>query len=266
MANTCPKCGYAGVEADTCPRCRVIVWQYRAYLLRRREKRFRPLVRGIRGSTLYWVVLFIIVIGANIYLLLGSAPPRPLAREQLERREEWEPAVRERRVQWFWVAVMGCGAAAVVQNGTLEFVFCLSTYVAEQWGEDSVLEMTYANIINGEAGIAEVMGPLVFGVCTGVITRRRWRAYGINPLSGPPTPDNVFLLFVYGLLPFALIMTAIGAARMLGLLLCAGAGFFMFGLSRAWKRGELYFHARETGGSFGEVGRLESSSRNPLRA
>jgi len=74
MANTCPKCGHAGVEADTCSRCRVIVWQYRAYLLRRREKRFRPLVRGIRGSTLYWVVLFIIVIGANIYLLLGSAP------------------------------------------------------------------------------------------------------------------------------------------------------------------------------------------------
>ena len=22
MAETCPKCGYAGVEADTCPRCR----------------------------------------------------------------------------------------------------------------------------------------------------------------------------------------------------------------------------------------------------
>jgi len=146
-------------------------------------------------------------------------------------------------VQWFWVAVMGCGVAAVVQNGTLEFVFCLSTYVAEQWGEDSVLELTYANIINGEAGIAEVMGPLVFGVCTGVITRRRWRAYGINPISGSPTPDNVFLLVVYGLFPFAIMMIAIGPARMLGLLLCAGAGLFVFGLWRAWKRGELYFHA-----------------------
>ena len=32
MAETCPKCGYADVPGDECPRCRVIVSKYRAYL------------------------------------------------------------------------------------------------------------------------------------------------------------------------------------------------------------------------------------------
>lgn len=32
MAEPCPKCGYAEVETDTCPRCRVIVPKYRVYL------------------------------------------------------------------------------------------------------------------------------------------------------------------------------------------------------------------------------------------
>lgn len=265
MAETCPKCDYAGVEADTCPRCRVIVSQYRAYLLRRREKRFRALVRGIRDSTLYWVVLFIIVLGANVYILSSSAPPRFLTRAQLERREEWEPAVRERRVQWFWAAVMGCGAAVVVQNGTFAFVSCSSTIVANQWGEKYPLEITASNIINGEAGVVEVVGPLVFGVCTGVITRRRWRAYrGINPLSGPPIQDDVFLLVVYGLLPFLIISAAIGPVRVLGLVLFAGAGLFMFALSRAWKRGELYFHARETGGLSEKWGRWRLAAGTPF--
>jgi uncharacterized RDD family membrane protein YckC len=34
MAETCPKCGYPQVETDECPRCRVVVSQYRAYLQR----------------------------------------------------------------------------------------------------------------------------------------------------------------------------------------------------------------------------------------
>ena len=34
MAETCPKCGYPQVETDQCPRCRVVVSQYRAYLQR----------------------------------------------------------------------------------------------------------------------------------------------------------------------------------------------------------------------------------------
>lgn len=32
MAETCPKCGYADVPADECPRCRVTVSKYRGYL------------------------------------------------------------------------------------------------------------------------------------------------------------------------------------------------------------------------------------------
>ena len=32
MADTCPKCGYAQLETDECPRCRVNVSKYRAYL------------------------------------------------------------------------------------------------------------------------------------------------------------------------------------------------------------------------------------------
>ncbi len=32
MAESCPKCGYAQVETDECPRCRVVVSKYRAYL------------------------------------------------------------------------------------------------------------------------------------------------------------------------------------------------------------------------------------------
>lgn len=32
MVESCPKCGYAEVETDECPRCRVIISKYRAYL------------------------------------------------------------------------------------------------------------------------------------------------------------------------------------------------------------------------------------------
>ncbi len=32
MAETCPKCGYPQVETDECPRCRVLISRYRAYL------------------------------------------------------------------------------------------------------------------------------------------------------------------------------------------------------------------------------------------
>ena len=32
MAESCPKCGYAQVQTDECPRCRVIVSKYRAYV------------------------------------------------------------------------------------------------------------------------------------------------------------------------------------------------------------------------------------------
>ena len=32
MAETCPKCGYAQVQTDECPRCRVTLSKYRAYL------------------------------------------------------------------------------------------------------------------------------------------------------------------------------------------------------------------------------------------
>lgn len=42
MAQTCPKCGYAQVEADECPRCRVIVSRYRAYLDKLGQKPAAP--------------------------------------------------------------------------------------------------------------------------------------------------------------------------------------------------------------------------------
>ena len=42
MAQSCPKCGYAQVETDECPRCRVIVSRYRAYLGRLGEKPSAP--------------------------------------------------------------------------------------------------------------------------------------------------------------------------------------------------------------------------------
>ncbi len=32
MASNCPKCGYAPIETDECPRCRVIISKYRAHL------------------------------------------------------------------------------------------------------------------------------------------------------------------------------------------------------------------------------------------
>lgn len=42
MAETCPKCGYPQVETDECPRCRVVVSQYRAYLQRLGQPPARP--------------------------------------------------------------------------------------------------------------------------------------------------------------------------------------------------------------------------------
>jgi uncharacterized RDD family membrane protein YckC len=42
MAEACPKCGYAQVETDECPRCRVVVSKYRAYLQRLGEKPSAP--------------------------------------------------------------------------------------------------------------------------------------------------------------------------------------------------------------------------------
>lgn len=42
MAETCPKCGYTQVETNQCPRCRVVVSQYRAYLQRLGQKPAAP--------------------------------------------------------------------------------------------------------------------------------------------------------------------------------------------------------------------------------
>jgi len=42
MAETCPKCGYAAVETDECPRCRVAVSKYRAYLQKLGEAPAKP--------------------------------------------------------------------------------------------------------------------------------------------------------------------------------------------------------------------------------
>ena len=44
----------------------------------------------------------------------------------------------------------------------------------------------------------------------------------------------------------------------------AGAGFFMFGLSRAWKRGELFFLARETRGPAEKWGRWRLAAATPF--
>ena len=49
MAETCPKCGYAQVETDQCPRCRVVVSQYRAYLQRLDQKPAAPSA-GVEGT------------------------------------------------------------------------------------------------------------------------------------------------------------------------------------------------------------------------
>ena len=42
MAETCPKCGYPQVEADECPRCRVVISRYRAYLDKLGQKPAAP--------------------------------------------------------------------------------------------------------------------------------------------------------------------------------------------------------------------------------
>ena len=42
MAETCPKCGYAEVATDECPRCRVILSRYRAYLNKLGQKPAAP--------------------------------------------------------------------------------------------------------------------------------------------------------------------------------------------------------------------------------
>lgn len=42
MAETCPKCGYAEVATDECPRCRVVVSRYRAYLDKLGQKPAAP--------------------------------------------------------------------------------------------------------------------------------------------------------------------------------------------------------------------------------
>ncbi len=49
MAETCPKCGYAQVETDQCPRCRVVVSQYRGYLQRLGQKPAAPSA-GVVGT------------------------------------------------------------------------------------------------------------------------------------------------------------------------------------------------------------------------
>ena len=42
MAETCPKCGYSQVETDECPRCRVLISRYRAYLDKLGQAPARP--------------------------------------------------------------------------------------------------------------------------------------------------------------------------------------------------------------------------------
>ena len=242
MAETCPKCEYAGIKGDTCPRCRVIVSHYRAYLVGRREKRSRARLQRIREGPLRWVVLFIIVLGINIYVLFGTMPPRPLERDQLE---QWWQALGERQVQWFWVTVMGCGAAVVVRNGILAGAFCSSIYAAERMGRYSALDIIFTHIEKGEAGALEVLGPLVFSVCIVVITYRTWRAWREeNPSSWPRTVlDLMFISVVFVGLPSVILMAAIGRARLVALGLFAFAAVSIFGLRRVWKTGEMILRA-----------------------
>ena len=52
MAGSCPKCGYAQVETDECPRCRVNVPKYRAYIERLGQKPAAPAPPSSPGAPL----------------------------------------------------------------------------------------------------------------------------------------------------------------------------------------------------------------------
>lgn len=94
MAQACPKCGFAGVETDECPRCRVVVSRYLAYLERLGRKPAAPAP--------------------------GGAPPWPAAGPEVEplppaTAREWP----ERSPAGFWVRA----AAAIVDSIVLQGAF-----------------------------------------------------------------------------------------------------------------------------------------------
>ena len=94
MAETCPKCGYAQVETDECPRCRVVVSRYRGYL----EKLGRPPAAPSVPST------------AQPLPSPGAAPPPPPVEGGVW--PEGSPA-------GFWIR----GAALVVDSLVLQAAF-----------------------------------------------------------------------------------------------------------------------------------------------
>ena len=105
MAQTCPKCGSAAVEADTCARCKVVVSKYEAYLERLRTEavapqsirrsqsilrnvwnRLRPEVSWQDDKPLVVLLIFLIVFipGAALNWGIVTDPPLLLEPDQLE--------------------------------------------------------------------------------------------------------------------------------------------------------------------------------------
>ncbi len=252
MAETCPRCGYVEVEADTCPSCKVSISQFRALLLQRQQKRSRERLQRIRkalspNSSFGFTVLLITVVALNAYLIFAPLLPLPSKPGEFE---QWEPAFHARRVEVFWAWAVACGAAVVVQSGTLASVLCTSAVVADRismnpWSYGSAFLVSLLNIVEGEASGVEMLGLLVLSVCTGVVAYRvgrKWRKG--EPFLSQPI-DDVFALVVLAYLAhFALnIISAIigGWGRLLGYWLYICAGLTIFGLWRVWRRGEMVF-------------------------
>ena len=57
MAQTCPKCAYAGLTTDECPRCRVIVSKYRSSVQNLARGRGESSVTSkSRAYIAYWII------------------------------------------------------------------------------------------------------------------------------------------------------------------------------------------------------------------
>ena len=153
MTETCPRCGYARVETDMCPSCKVIVSRYRAYhrRLQKLEKASsRPRVRVIQRirNVLTWdrsqedwdvtlPLAFMLGFLALWLILMNTVvtdPPLPLDPDQ---REQW---YRDRfeEVRQLWdlyhlsmvALLVGIGVTFAIDRPTPALAFLITAFAS----------------------------------------------------------------------------------------------------------------------------------------
>lgn len=220
MAETCPKCGYAEVETDECPRCRVIISRYRAGDQASEGSRAPEGKRSLKGYVLAGLFL-VVICGGLVAVFLASDPSVALEAHRIgaaHRESRWaiEEALRYQRKYGRNPGGIARLIADLPQAEILE---------TDPWGRPWVVSPAFQDMrtpsANGDLWICS-RGPSGTGPCAGPgdgsigYSRHHggwkgWEAAWRTWLYEVPAP----LLFVWPwVLPLGYVMWCLGIGRL----------------------------------------------------